>query len=90
MQYSEHLVASDCGTFNGNFVLSLQSSLLFVCHVLGDWDREEVLLAVSIGDCLHVDCLDKFHLVHESLEGVGPTFRDCLEVLELVEVNVNE
>jgi hypothetical protein len=49
-----------------------------------------VLLAVSIGDCLHVDCLDKFNLVHESLEGVGPTFRDCLEVLELVEVNVNE
>ncbi len=47
-------------------------------------------LASSISDCFHVEALNELQFVHEASEWVGPTFRDGLEVLNLVEIQINE
>jgi len=39
-------------------------------------------------DCLHLDALEELKLVHEALEGEGPSVTNGLEVLCLVDVNV--
>jgi hypothetical protein len=85
---SEHLIG-DGGALDGNSWLTGKGFLLFGRNVLGDWDGEEVSFAVLVSDGLHVHGLEELHLVHEAGEWEGPTFRDGLEVLNLVQVKID-
>lgn len=85
---SEHLVG-DLGALKSNSGLASQSFLLFSSHVLGDWDRKKMSTAISISDGLHVHRFDELEFVHEASEGESPAFRDSLQVLDLVDVEVN-
>jgi len=83
---SEDLISVDGRALKSDGGLAFHSSLLLVSDVLGDRNREEVTFAVGIGDGLHVHGLEELHFVHEASQGVGPTFRDGLEVLDLVDI----
>ena len=50
--------------------------------VLGDGARHEVSLSVN-GKSLHLEALEEFHLVHESVKRVSPSFSDSLEEFSL-------
>jgi hypothetical protein len=64
-------------------------SLLFLVHVHGDGNGEEVALSLLVGNCPHLHGLEELQLVHESVEGEGPAVTDGMEVLALVLVNLN-
>jgi len=64
----------------GDVIGVLVSLLEFFTAVLGDGHGHEVTLSVD-GKSLHLEALEEFHLVHESLEGVSPAFSDSLEEL---------
>ena len=80
----EDLVAVDSGALDGDSGLTLEGGLLLGSHRLGDGHREEVASALSVGESLHVHDLEELELVHEAVEGCGPTITDGLEVLDLV------
>lgn len=88
MNDSENLVGDD-GALNSDGLLAGELVLLGSGDVLGDWHGEEVSLAVLVSDGLHVHGLEELHLVHEASEWVGPTLRDGLQVLDLVEAKIN-
>jgi len=66
----------------GNGILTLARSLEFFSHVLGDGHGHEVTLSLN-GKSLHLEALEEFHLIHESIEGEGPSFSDSLAELSL-------
>jgi len=45
---------------------------------------------MSISDSFHVKTLNELQFVHETSQWVGPTFRDGLKVLNLMEIQINE
>jgi len=64
-------------------VISLFVSFFeFLGDGLGDGNRHEVLLSVN-GKSLHLEALKEFHLIHESVKGVGPSFSNSLEEFSL-------
>ena len=85
---SEDGVRADGGALDGNLGLALEGGLLLSSHRLSDGDREEMALALTVGDGLHVHDLEELELVHESLKRGGPAVTNSLEVLDLVLVNV--
>jgi hypothetical protein len=66
----------------GNFVSLFVSFLKLLRAVLSDGNRHEVTLSVG-GKSLHLEALEEFHLVHESVEGKSPSFSDSLEEFSL-------
>jgi len=64
-------------------------SLLFLVHVHGNRNGEEVALALSVGDSFHLHGLEELHFVHEAGEGESPAVSNGLEVLALVLVDLN-
>jgi hypothetical protein len=55
--------------------------------VLGDGDRHERSLSV-LGNSLHLEALEELHVVHESLEGLGPSISNSLDEFTLHLVNL--
>tara|TARA_B110000285_G_C14895235_1_gene500530 strand:+ start:566 stop:745 length:180 start_codon:yes stop_codon:yes gene_type:complete len=45
-----------------------------------------MFIAILIGDSVHVHRLYQFLLVHESVEGEGPTLREGRKVVDLLKV----
>lgn len=60
--------------------------LEFLSAVLGDRDRHEGSLSV-LGNSLHLEAFEELHVVHESLEGLGPSISNSLDEFTLHLVN---
>jgi hypothetical protein len=71
----------------GNGFGSSESNLINVRDVLSDGDRHKVDLTVN-GEGLLVHALEQFHLVHESLKRVSPSFSNSLDEFSLHGVNL--
>jgi len=83
-------IVGELGALDGNSLLVGELFLLLVGNILGDGNRHEVSLTGVVGDGVHVHGLEELKLVHESLEGEGPTLTDGLDVFGLLLVNVDE
>ena len=81
-------VVGDGGALDGDSILSFEFLLLLGSHWLGDWAGHKVAGADLVCDRLHLEALEELELVHEALEGEGPSVTNGLEVLCLVDVNV--
>lgn len=86
---SEDLVR-DSGALKGNSSFASKGFLLSGGHMVGDGHRHEMGLTVLVGNCLHVHGLEELELVHEALKRVCPAFRDSLEVLNGMHVQVED
>jgi len=73
----------------GNILGSILFTLLleFLSAVLGDGDRHEGSLSV-LSNSLHLEALEELHVVHESLEGLGPSVSNSLDEFTLHLVNL--
>lgn len=73
----------------GNILGFILFTLLleFLSAVLGDGDRHEGSLSV-FGNSLHLEALEELHVVHESLEGLGPSISNSLDEFTLHLVNL--
>ena len=85
---SENIIGADGRALESDLAGTSESLLLLSSHRLSDRNREEVALALSISDGLHVHDLEELELVHEAVERCGPAVTNSLKVLNLVLVNV--
>lgn len=85
---SDGLSTVDLGIDESDSFASLEGGLHFSRDVLSDWDGEHVAFALSVRDSLHLERLNKFELVHESLEWESPSFSNGLDEFNLHVVDV--
>lgn len=72
--------------FESDFLAIFELFLLSCGNVMSNWNRQNVLLSISIGDGIHVHRFEKLLLVHKSLEWVSPSLSNGVEVVDLFEI----
>jgi len=90
VNYSKNIVRADSSTFNCDFTCAFKGSFLLSGDRLSDGNREKVSLSIAVRDRLHVHDLKEFELVHESVKWCSPSVANCLQVLDLVLVDVKD